>query len=140
MPPLFLPSPPLRRFCLVLAGTISFLLFYLGAQPFAAGLIPSPWDSLAHFSVFGAITGLVWIGTGGWHPWALAALVSSVGAVDEWRQLYLPGRTADPMDWAADTAAAICAILLFEYLKARQPKAANSTGEQSCVESSAPSP
>jgi hypothetical protein len=41
----------------------TFQLFYLGAQPFAAGLIPAPWDKLAHLAVFAVLTTLLWIGT-----------------------------------------------------------------------------
>jgi hypothetical protein len=37
----------------------TFQLFYLGAQPFAAGLIPVPWDKLAHLAVFAFLTTLL---------------------------------------------------------------------------------
>lgn len=44
-----------------------------------------------------------------------ALLVSAYGVSDEWHQSYVPGRTADPWDWAADTlggAAGATAMLL----------------------------
>ena len=43
--------------CLVGAVSLVVNLLILGSQPFAAGLIPHPWDKLAHFSVYSAITG-----------------------------------------------------------------------------------
>jgi VanZ family protein len=36
-----------------------------------------------------------------------AVLASAYGATDEWHQAYVPGRTSDPADWAADTVGAI---------------------------------
>jgi VanZ family protein len=39
---------------------------------------------------------------------ALAAVVAALyGATDEWHQSFVPGRTADPFDWAADAIGAI---------------------------------
>ncbi|MGC3999612.1 MAG: VanZ family protein [Anaeromyxobacter sp.] len=38
----------------------------------------------------------------------LAAAVGSLyGVTDEWHQAYVPGRSSDPTDWAADTAGAL---------------------------------
>ena len=58
----------LRRLCLASAAALIFQLFYVGAQPAAAGLIPMPWDKLAHLAVYAAITALMWIGTAGRMP------------------------------------------------------------------------
>lgn len=39
---------------------------------------------------------------------AIAAIVAAAyGATDEWHQSYVPGREADPWDWAADAAGAV---------------------------------
>jgi len=39
---------------------------------------------------------------------AIAALLAAAyGATDEWHQSFVPGRDADPWDWAADVAGAI---------------------------------
>ncbi len=39
---------------------------------------------------------------------ALAVLAAAAyGATDEWHQAYVPGRDADPLDWAADAVGAV---------------------------------
>ncbi|HEX8989569.1 MAG TPA: VanZ family protein [Rhodocyclaceae bacterium] len=114
------PSPSLlRRLCLPAAATTVFLLFYLGAQPFAVGLVPEPWDKLAHFVVFGGIAGLLAVGTARPQPLRLVLLVSVIGALDEWHQVYLPGRSADVMDLATDVAAAIVVVTAIDWLRLR---------------------
>jgi VanZ family protein len=95
-----------RCLCLALAAAVTFQLFYLGAQPFAAGLIPAPWDKLAHLAVFALLTTLLWIGTAGRMPLAVIATAIAVGALDELHQASLPGRFADAADFLADACAA----------------------------------
>jgi len=56
---------------------------------------------------------------------AIAALLAAgYGATDEWHQSYVPGRDADPWDWAADAVGAVggaaAAALL---LRRRNPRA-----------------
>src|SRR5882672_5399753 len=43
---------------LLLAAVLVFQLFYLGSQPFAAGLFLPPWDKVAHLVVLTAIGAL----------------------------------------------------------------------------------
>jgi hypothetical protein len=80
-------------------------LYTLGAQPFAVGLFPSPWDKLAHamtFALVGAAAGLA-SGTRGWRMLACCiAGAVMIGVMDEWHQAYLPGRTASWADLGAD--------------------------------------
>lgn len=92
------------------ALSITALLFYLGAQPFAVGLFLEPWDKLAHFFVFGTLASLLWVGNAGSKPLQAIAIVSLIGAFDEWRQASLPGRSMDIADLAVDISAAIFTI------------------------------
>lgn len=39
------------------------------------------------------------------------------GALDEWHQSFVPGRDADFLDWTADVAGAICALVLLKFMK-----------------------
>ncbi|WP_169755385.1 VanZ family protein [Dissulfurirhabdus thermomarina] len=51
--------------------------------------------------------------------WAVV-LASLYGLADEWHQVFVPGRTPDPMDWVADTAgAALGALVLVAWRLAR---------------------
>lgn len=43
-------------------------------------------------------------------------LASCYGVSDELHQIFVPGRSCDPMDWLVDTVAALCAVLLFSAL------------------------
>src|SRR5262245_39085371 len=120
------PATPLSPFqcaCLLAAAAVTLQLFYAGAQPAAAGLFPAPWDKLAHFVVYGAITVLLWIGTAGRTPLAIVAGAIAIGAFDELHQSVLPGRTADTFDFLVDVAAVAAAagvLLLHEaHRKAR---------------------
>src|SRR5882672_2429376 len=113
------PTFVLRCLCLLLATAIVFQLFYLGAQPFAAGLIPSPWDKLAHLVAFSAIAALLWVGTGGRMPLTVIATVAAIGALDELHQAGLPGRFADAGDFIVDVCAGVGTVVLLLYVLRR---------------------
>jgi VanZ family protein len=84
-------------------------LFVGGAQPVAVGLISVPWDKLAHIGVFAVLAAAMGYATGmrGW-PMLLTGFTYAmgVGVLDEWHQMYLPGRSAGVEDLAADAAGA----------------------------------
>jgi len=107
-------GPFLRSFCFALAAVLVFQLFYLGAQPFAAGLFVPPWDAIAHFLFFSALTALVWTATAGRMPFAVLAAVVVVGGLDELHQGSVPGRVVDAADFLVDVSAATftCAAML----------------------------
>ncbi len=75
-------------------------MFVGGAQPEAVGLVPAPWDKLAHMVSFGLLTAMVELA---FRPrlWLLAALPLLVSALDEVHQAFLPGRFASLEDWLA---------------------------------------
>lgn len=76
-------------------------LFVGGAQPQAAGLIPAPWDKLAHATFFFVFALLLarFVSL----PIALVIVLAIlVGAADEIHQSFLPGRVAGWDDWLAD--------------------------------------
>jgi VanZ family protein len=84
-------------------------LFYGGAQPYAVGLIPTPWDKLAHTAVYAVLAASVgyasgWRGRPVW--WLAFTTALAVGAIDEFHQMTLPGRAAGWDDLAFDTLGA----------------------------------
>ncbi len=47
---------------------------------------------------------------------ALVVGIASVyGVTDEFHQIFVPGRSCDPADWAVDTIAALCGALLARF-------------------------
>jgi VanZ family protein len=99
-----------------LAALWASVIFWASSRP-----NPFPWlpegllsrDELLHAGAFAVLGGLVGaalaasrLGTA--RAVALAAvLAAAYGATDEWHQAYVPGRTPDPADLAADAAGAI---------------------------------
>ena len=69
-----------HRLALLPALVLLSMFVWGGNQPEAAGLIPPPWDKLAHLAWFAVLAGLLHVGLG---------LRRGV-----WRQLSLPGRAA----------------------------------------------
>lgn len=88
-------------------------------------------DKLLHmgaYGVFGALLlGVLARGRTGalGRAAALAVLLSAgYGATDEWHQSFVPGRDADPWDWAADAAGSIAgAAAMALILRRRDPRA-----------------
>jgi VanZ family protein len=115
----------LRWLCLALAAMMTFQLFQVGSQPVAAGLIPEPWDKLAHFATYSVITGLAWVGTAGRMPLAVIAAIVAVGAFDELHQGSIPGRVADAADFLVDVCAAVStgAVMLLHDSRRRSDDA-----------------
>jgi VanZ family protein len=112
--------------CLLAALSIAGGLFYFGAKPIAVGLIASPWDKLAHFGVYSAITALLLWGTRMRWPVATVLLVCALGSGDELYQLWLPGRSADVADLFTDVLAGVvtCATLLTARTRAHAKRMA----------------
>lgn len=124
-----LTEPPtwLRAAAAALLVTLIASLFHFGAQPYAVGLIPAPWDKLAHLTFFGGVAGLASIALGGGGPIAALAafgIAAAVGGADEAVQTLLPGRSAGLADLTADLAGAVLALLLLRALRGRRTRPA----------------
>lgn len=93
-------------------GAVIFvaLLFWGGSQPVAVGLFKPPFDKLAHFAAFGVLGLLLWVGFRGRWPLLIIMLVGCVGALDEWRQAFLPGRAVSFGDFAMDVTAVVVVV------------------------------
>ena len=83
------------------------------------------WDKVVHMAMYAGLAWLVARAEPGWTrrvvPLALvAAALSAFGAVDEWHQQFIPGRSASADDWLADSAGAVLALLA-AAVRRRQP-------------------
>ena len=81
-------------------------------------------DTLAHFMEFALFGALLFMtfAHAGWRPWdapTAAALGMAYGAVDEIHQMFVPGRSADPIDGAVDALGVLVAVLVLAYLDRR---------------------
>jgi VanZ family protein len=82
-------------------------LFVLGAQPFAVGIVPSPFDKLAHALVFGGLF-LVLESALALPLWFLMTIPLLISGGDEFHQIFLPGRQPGLDDWFAG----LCGVVL----------------------------
>lgn len=123
---LFLQRAISRRYrrvaALLLALGIIFSLFVLGAQPVAVNLMPPPWDKLVHGGIFALLAWGVGLASG-LHGWPQLVVAASgallVGTLDEWHQMYLPGRNAGWDDLAADVIGGIIGTALLAIRRVR---------------------
>lgn len=115
----------LRRLSAATAAVLILSLFYVGSRPLAVGMFAEPWDKLAHLSAFFAIAALLWTATDGRRPLAIYCAVLLVAGLDEWHQIYLPGRQADVDDFLIDAIGAGTAVFLLYARRGRgRPDAA----------------
>jgi len=117
----------IRGGCIAAAFFMAAILFLAADK---AGQVPLPPyipDKLLHFCYYGVMAFLLAHGVGRtW--WGIALLlVPLIGALDEWHQLYVPGRDSSVWDWVADVAGA--AVALYVYVRATRKKA----GQKSCA-------
>lgn len=94
---------------MLLTLAIPLALWIAGAQPFAVGLVASPWDKLAHMLVYAVLSCAIGFASG--HRGVSAMWIGFVGAVlvgvaDETSQMRLPGRSSDIDDLVADAVGA----------------------------------
>lgn len=109
-----------RLTCLAGALLLIIGLFWMGAKPIAVRLLPGSLDMVAHFAAFGLIAALLWLSLQRGHPLLVVAIVSAIGAADEFHQRFLPGRSASLADMAADIIAAVMIVSLLEYARRRE--------------------
>lgn len=108
-----------QRLALAIVAALLALYFWGNSQPEAAGLIPAPWDKLAHLGWYAALSILLLVALGrrAW-PWVLAGMLLLAGW-DEWHQFALPGREPGLDDWLADALGVLTGIGLHHALERR---------------------
>lgn len=99
------------RFWLVVAILGVAALFVLGAQPFAVGIVPPPFDKLTHAVAF-AILFLVLDNALVMPLWLALCIPLLISAADEFHQLLLPGREPGLGDWLAGLLGVLAAATL----------------------------
>jgi len=104
-------------------------IFWLSSQPLP---FDTPWftfivngqdhsDKLKHMAAYAVLGALIWraLGRRGPKPWQVAvtvAIATAYGLTDEVHQIFVPGRSCDPLDLSADAVgAAIAAYVLTKW-------------------------
>jgi VanZ family protein len=102
--------PRFHRHALLLVALLLSFYFWGNSQPEAAGMIPPPWDKLAHLGWYAVLSGLLLVAFGRrtW-PWVLAGTLLLAGW-DEWHQFALPGRQPGLDDWLANALGIVAGI------------------------------
>jgi VanZ family protein len=106
----------LRRVSLLLASVLLLLFIWGGNQPEAAGLFKAPWDKLAHLSWFAVLAALLDFGLNLRIRFPVALFCLGVALWDEWRQLLLPGRSADFGDLIFDGLGISIGLLIVQQI------------------------
>ena len=94
-------------------------LFIGGRQPVAVNLISHPWDKLLHAGVFVLLACTIGLASdlrGRQKPVVAFFGALLVGALDEWHQMYLPGREAAWSDFIADVIGSIFGTVFLAIL------------------------
>lgn len=78
--------------------------------PVPSGL--ARFDKVVHFAMYAILAGLIVLASTGRRSrvgalLATVLLVSAYGALDEWHQQFIPGRSMELGDWLADTIGAM---------------------------------
>lgn len=111
-------TPPILWVALILVGT-----------SWPSIKIPSPdlaLDKVAHFGAYAILAGLSLRAT--LTPQnvrtivAVVCAVSLLGAVDEWHQSFIPGRSMSFLDWCADTIGALTGVLAVRFVPLLTPR------------------
>ena len=110
------PHRIVRLLALLAVSVLIALLFYLGQKPMASGFVKAPWDKLMHLGVYGGLAVLFWIVSGARSVSLVLASVAVVGFLDEFVQLYTPGRQAGFGDWLADMIGAGLALAMIRLI------------------------
>lgn len=90
-------------------------LFFWGAQPIAVNLLPTPLDKFLHGVTFTILSCAIGLASGlqGFRMLSVAfsgALL--IGVLDEWHQVYLPGRHPSLDDLLADAIGSLAGAAL----------------------------
>jgi len=117
------PERALRAAAVLLAVGLPVGLYVGGAQPVAVDLFPWPWGKLVHSVTFALLAAAIGYASGlrGWRM-LLAGFAGSVGvgALDEWHQMYLPGRHGQLSDVGFDAIGAAVGAWIAAWLRSSQ--------------------
>lgn len=102
--------PLSRRLAGATASALLLAIYILGSYPVVVEEVVVIWDKAVHFGAYGVIAGLWLVALRS--AWRAVALTGLAGALDEFHQLFVPGRSAGLDDLSADLLGALTVCLL----------------------------
>lgn len=109
----------------LLVVVVPLAVLWLGPRVMTQGLIPVPWDKLAHVLTYALLAVALGLACRLRNGWALAVAAAGsmlLGALDEWLQHTQPNRTADGLDLLANLAGAGLGCLVLVLLAELQDR------------------
>ena len=103
-------SSYLRIASILLVVGMILNLFFWGSQPVAVNLVPTPWDKFLHGTTFAVLAFGIGLSSGLQGSRMMIVSFSGallIGILDEWHQVYLPGRHPSWDDLLADAIGSI---------------------------------
>lgn len=92
-------------------------LFIGGHQPASGKLFTAPWDKLAHFIFYGALTVVTGISFPKIKMQLLALLIILIGATDEIHQIFGPNRDSGFDDLVADAIGCLAVLIILKWVR-----------------------
>jgi VanZ family protein len=114
----------------ILAAAWAGVIFWLSSRPTLPGPELPYFDKVAHFGAYAVLGALLAFATDRSRVSIVLALALGVlyGASDEIHQMYVPGRSPDVLDWAADAAGVATACILYTRWRSRRAAAQSAAG------------
>lgn len=111
-------TPPILWLAIILVGT-SWPSINVGASDL-------PLDKIAHFTAYTILAALSLRATLTPRDFSTVLLVvlsvALLGAVDEWHQSFIPGRSMEFLDWIADSVGALSGALIVRFVPFLTPR------------------
>jgi VanZ family protein len=108
-----------RSACIAGALFMAAVLLFGAERIGEINQVPNWLHKVEHFFYYGIMAVLVAHGVGRRFLWIAIAAAPLVGALDEWHQLYVPGRNSSVYDWMVDAAGTIAAV--YGYWRIKKP-------------------
>ena len=109
----------IRGGCIAAALFMAVTLFLGAPEIGRVNSVPPLGHKVEHFLYYGVMAFLIASGLGRRWFWIALLFVPLVGALDEWHQLYVPGRNGSVIDWLVDVAGAMVAGWAYPRVKGR---------------------